>query len=212
MTEPDVALTDFGLALECGVFTILLSRRPKQPLRIWFVILFGTLALAAFLGGLYHGFLLGSPARLVDSIWFVIILAAGVTALSCWGIGINLLSLFPESTARVLFLVAVGAGYLVVAISVAPSFGAVLLGSSAAAMFLLVAYAAFYRRSRRPELLWGLSGVVLMLVAGVFQAAGLDLHPRFTHNALYHVLVGAAAYLIFRSAGGVLENPALEPS
>lgn len=202
MTEPDVALTDFGLALECGVLTVLLLRRPArpaEPLRAWFLVFFSSAGLAALLGGVVHGFLLDAPAQLVDSLWLMIVVAAGLTALSCWAIGAKLL--FNERTARRVLLLAIVlfAAYLLVVLFVSPSFRVVVVNSTAAAVFLLIAYLGAYRRSRCRELLWGVAGIALMLLAGAIQESGLDLHPRFTHNALYHVVVAIALYLIFRS-------------
>ncbi len=202
MTEPDVALTDFGLALESGVLTVLLLRRrapPGEPLRFWFLVFFSSAGLAALLGGVVHGFLLDAPAQLVDSLWLMIVVATGLTALSCWAIGARIL--FHEKAVRLVFFMTLllFAAYLVVVLFVSPSFRVVVVNSTAAAAFLLIGYLGAYRRTRRPELTWGIAGIALILLAGALQESGLDLHPRFTHNAFYHVVVGIALYQIFLS-------------
>lgn len=58
ISEPDVTLTDYGLAIECAAFAYLLSRRGCRgdPLRTSFMLFFASTALAAFTGGAVHGF------------------------------------------------------------------------------------------------------------------------------------------------------------
>jgi hypothetical protein len=52
MTEPDVTLTDYGLALECAARSWLISRRRgPRPLRFWVLLVFASVGLAALL---YH--------------------------------------------------------------------------------------------------------------------------------------------------------------
>jgi hypothetical protein len=45
-----------------------------------------------------------------------------------------------------------------------------------------------------------LSGVLLSLLGAFLQTEGVDLHPRFNHNDLFHVLEMGALYL-FALAG-----------
>ena len=209
MTEPDVALTDLGLALECGLLAALLARRGsrREPLRSWFLLLFLSAGVAAFLGGLYHGFLLEAPAAAVEAIWLVILAAAGLTALSCWAVGAAIL-FAPEKARRVLLLaILLLALYLASVLFVMRDFRVVVLNSAAASLFLLTAFLAAWRRRRRRRLLWGAAGAGLMLAAGGIQQSGLDLHERyFTHNALYHVVAGIALFLIFRGATALLDR------
>lgn len=49
MTEPDVTLTDIGLAIECGIFALLIARRwpPATPLSLWFAVFFASIGVAA---------------------------------------------------------------------------------------------------------------------------------------------------------------------
>jgi len=59
LLEPDVALTDFGLAIECAWLVGWLHWRAPAggPLRTWFVVFFAALGMGALLGGIAHGFL-----------------------------------------------------------------------------------------------------------------------------------------------------------
>jgi len=58
LTQPAVALTDYGLAIECAVFVLLLIRRDAsdRTLRFWFVVFFAPIGGASLLGGTVHGF------------------------------------------------------------------------------------------------------------------------------------------------------------
>ena len=71
ITEPDVTLTDYGLAIEGAVFTYLLCRRRdlQHPLRFWFMLFFGLAGVAAITGRTTHGFfLIPSTSTIMPSI------------------------------------------------------------------------------------------------------------------------------------------------
>jgi hypothetical protein len=55
LLEPDVTLTDFAVAIECGIFAALLPRRCDRR-HIGFVIFFAAAAGAALLGGVTTDF------------------------------------------------------------------------------------------------------------------------------------------------------------
>src|SRR3990172_2225617 len=76
LTEPDVTLTDYGLAIECALFTYLIYHRRNQqhPLRIWFTLFFGSLALSALTGGTAHGFFLNGGTTGHTILWSASIL------------------------------------------------------------------------------------------------------------------------------------------
>ena len=64
IAEPDVSLTDFGLALEAALFAYALKRtRTESPsLRRRFVSFFAAVGIASAAGGLDHGFFRRPPA------------------------------------------------------------------------------------------------------------------------------------------------------
>src|SRR5207248_3788197 len=91
MTEPDVALTDYALALECTVFAYLLQRREHT-------LFFGSAAVASLAGGTVHGFFLDARTLGNAVLWRLTLIAIGVTAASAWVLGACVL--FPALTAR----------------------------------------------------------------------------------------------------------------
>ena len=57
MTDPDVTLTDYGLALLCAWFVWRMWRGPRfGPARFWLVLFFAAASAAPLLGGTVHGF------------------------------------------------------------------------------------------------------------------------------------------------------------
>ena len=202
MTEPDVALTDFGLAVECGVFVWLLSRTraSSRTIQFGFLLFFAGVGVAAFLGGVLHGFLAEVPTPIAEAVWLGILVCAGLSALACWAIGGKLL--FGAKGARRALLVGIllCVLYLAAVLFLFRDFRVVVVNSAVASLFLL---AAFLRR----RVLWGAAGAGLMLAAGALQEAGFGLHPvYFTRDALYHVVVGIALALIYRAAAALPER------
>src|SRR5205823_6043329 len=74
MTEPDVALTDYALALECTVFAYLLQRREHA-------LFFGSAAVASLAGGTVHGFFLDARTLGNAVLWRLTLIAIGVAGL-----------------------------------------------------------------------------------------------------------------------------------
>jgi hypothetical protein len=198
VTEPDVALTDWGLALEAAVFAILLARR-GPPVREW-CLFFGATAVAALLGGLVHGFFLDPGARAGPVLWRLALGAVGLAAYAAWRLGAALL--FSPRTARLAGRLAAleYAAYLAVLVAVSDRYQVAVAQYLPAAAFLLVALAREGRR-RRPGAGAGAAGLVLTGVAGAGREAGwalpgLGLSP----NALYHVLQAVALAGLFLAA------------
>jgi hypothetical protein len=211
LLEPDVALTDFGLAILSGGFAAWLALRasPATPLRHAFVGFFAAVAVAALLGGITHGFLSDEQARLYRVVWLSTLIAIGAAALASWAIGARLM--FAETTAdRVTaFAALLFAAYIVAVIFVSQSFAVAIVHYLPAAAFLLVAFAYAWRRRRSDFLAAGIAGVALTFVAAAVQHGRIGLHPRyFNHNALYHLIQAFALLLIFLAARGLLKPAA----
>jgi hypothetical protein len=195
MREPDVTITDFLLAIEALAFSVLIARSSTTALQRWFVIFFGATALASLAGGLVHGFFSDSKV-----LWRLVLIALGVVSAAGWAIGADLL--FTDRTARLVATVAWVAfvPYAFVVIVVTDTFLAAVVNYLPSTLFLIVAFFAAYRAQPNRPLLAGLVGLVLTLVAAAIQQSQIALHPRFNHNALYHLLQGIALLLIFDAA------------
>lgn len=209
IAEPDVTLTDYGLALECGLFALLLhrSREGGDPAGIWFTVFFAALAAASLAGGTVHGFLHQQESLAHRVAWNATLIAIGVTALSAWMIGSRF-----ECARRAGFILrpmaaALFIGYCATVLLVQNTFAVAIVHYLPAVFFLLFAFAISYFRRRQRFLLGGLVGLSLTLVAAGTQQLGIALHPvYFDHNALYHLIQAAALLLLFLSARGVVRH------
>ena len=209
LLEPDVALTDFGLAAECALFAgWLYARAPAgKPVLGWFMILFAALGIGALLGGITHGFL-GDPQSVAYRVvWVATLLAIGVVALASWAIGAHLL--FTGSGAqRVLLLAGVlFALYTVVVLFFSQSFAVAVINYVPAAAFALAAFVLTYVRRRAATMLPGIAGLLLTFTAAAIQQGGIALPALgLTHNALYHLVQALALLLIFLTARGLAQE------
>jgi hypothetical protein len=203
MTEPDVTLTDYGLALESVLFLVLLNYGRGRPrgIRFWFTIFFASLSAASVLGGTVHGFFLDDQGRGNAILWPSTLVATGVTTLSMWAIGATLL-LSP----RVVRWVVAAAGlqfalFTCAVLFFTQEFWIAVADNLPAALFLLLAFVLAYTRQEHPSLLLAAAGVALSLVAALLQNRKVGVHEAyFNHNALFHVLQAIALLLMFLGA------------
>lgn len=202
ITEPDVALTDYGLAVESATFSYLLFRqKAPRPLKMWFAIFFGSVSLAALAGGTVHGFFLDVQTIGAQVLWPITLIAIGVSALAAWAIGAKLQ--FPGPLSRTISAVAAAAfaGYTATVLFVSQTFLIAIVNYLPAAVFLLIVFLLVYRRTRERSVLAGVVGLTLTFVASGVQQGGVGLHPvYFNHNATYHVIQAAALFMIFLCA------------
>ncbi len=199
MTEPDVALTDYGVTLECAILTGLLFRREpaRRGLRNLFALLFASAGVAALAGGTVHGFFLRESA-LGAILWRIVLLAVGLTALAGWSIGGRLL--FPERTARLVEVLAAVecAAYTFVVLAIDQSFWIAIANYAPSVFFVAFSFLVAYRRHGEGPLLAGLVGLLLMIAGAIVQRLRVAVHPAyFNHNALFHVIQMAAFLLVF---------------
>lgn len=206
LIEPDVALTDFGLAAECALFAGWLWWRglAGNSLGRWFVVLFVALGLGALLGGITHGFLPDAASDAARAIWNVTLMAIGVAALASWAVGAHVL--FAGSTVR---WVLAAAGLMLmlnvgVVLYVSQSFLVAIGFYAPAIIFALAAFVLAYRTSGNAVLLFAIAGVVLSLIAAIIQQTHTGIAALgLSHNALYHVVQAVGLLLIFLTARGL---------
>ena len=208
MTEPDVTLTDYFLALEASVFAYLLWQRgraggggPAGEQRRWWALFFAAIAAAAAAGGTVHGFLLASESRARAVLWPATLIALGAAALAAWALGARLLLLARAVRLLTGAAAAQFALYAGVVLWGAGTFALAVFNYLPATLFLLLALAVRCRRHRERAAGTALAGMALTVAAAAVQRAGIGLHPRwFNHNALYHLIQAAALALIFAGA------------
>ena len=214
MTEPDVALTDYGVTLECALLTALLFRglaggnapgesarrggAGRATLRRSFAIFFASAGIAALAGGTVHGFFLSEDSVAGAVLWRIALLALGVTAFAAWSIGGRLI--FARPTARTIEALAAGEliVYAVVVLAVDQRYWIAIANYAPAVIFLGLSFLVAYRKTPARPALAGLVGLALTIVAAIVQRRHVALHPvYFNHNALYHLVQMTAFVLIF---------------
>jgi hypothetical protein len=199
--EPDVALTDFAIALACAVFCALLLRRARNGAHTAFIWLFALTGAGAVVGGATHGFFdIQSPSPAIERLWLATMLLTGgagsavlliVAALS--------LPARAHSAAR-LFVAIEWLAYAAWAVWIDRSFLVAVVQYSAPALALLVVFSTRFVRRRRAILLVGAGAIVLTFVAGTLQQAAYSPTRVLTHNAFFHVLQLIALAGLFLTA------------
>lgn len=201
MTEPDVTLTDFALALECAIFALLVARTSSPPMRRWWVVFFGGIAISALCGGLVHGYFSDESTTEWALAWRTTLLAIGVTSMATWSLGAYLQQGDRLGAAVRRAAVWIFAVYAIIVLTVSTSFFVAVLMYLPATLFMLVAIVDAYRRSPTRAEAYGIAGLVLTLIAAAIQQFRIPIHPLyFNHNALYHAVQAIALLLIFLAA------------
>lgn len=202
ITEPDVTLTDYGLALECAVFVRLLYKRVGRDhsVSLWLLLFFAFTGVAALTGGTVHGFFLNEETMGYRILWPATLIAIGATGLAAWVIGAKIQ--FSREVARWISIVAAleFVGYTVTVLFLTQSFSLAVVNYLPAVLFLLAVLFMLHGREGTRQISVGIAGLILTFVAAGIQQGGIAFHPvYFNHNALYHLVQAVALLMIFWS-------------
>lgn len=203
LSQPDVALTDFALALECAVMGAWLNSGSAAgpALRKWWTLFFWTLGSGALLGGITHGLVTDHDSLPARALWSATLLAIGLAAFACWTIG-GLLLLSPRAARLVMLAAALlFAAYAAVVVFLRPLFVIAIVHYALAGAFLLFAFVVIYRRRRERHLLAGIVGLVMSYGAAAVQPSEMAIPALgLSHDAIYHIIQAVALLPIFRAA------------
>ena len=201
--EPDVTITDVGLALEATVFAAVLAWQPTRwrRLRRWSASFFGTAALGSLAGAADHGLCRRPGRELVhDAVWVSTLLAMGATALTLVGIGAEIGLARPAAQRLTAVAAGATAAYALIVLVGWRGFRLAILAHAPAAVFLLWVLLRRYARQWDRGSLLGIAAVLLAFVAAAVQQREIGLHPDYLgHNALYH-LIQAVSFALFFAA------------
>ena len=202
MTEPDVTLTDYLLAVECIACAWWLATAPpvRPDRRRWATAFFVATGLAAASGGTMHGFF-NEPDSLVGLVlWRLSLLSIGAAAASGTLVAASL-SASPDTirTARPGVAGACIAYGALIALG-HDAFWIAIAGYLPAALILLVAVHRHQDRGGPRQATLTVWGLLITFAAAGVQQAGLGL-PSLSlgHNALYHLV--QAVGLLFICVG-----------
>ena len=203
LLESDVTLTNFVLAIECFVFSVVLAMNNQWglPFQIAFVFFFSANCIASLSGGLAHGFYPDQNQGAGRFLWHISLLTLGASTIAIWKISAQLL--FGPDISNYIMLVASGAFLVYASILLlrSPSFSWAVLFYLPSVFFMLAAFTISYSSTGQQEMLYGLAGTILTLVAALIQQTKTRLHQRyFSHNAFYHLVQAVALFMIFLAA------------
>ena len=192
--EPMTVVTDYLLGGATAWWSVLLLRSDQKAVRLW-AMAFALLALAALLGGTWHGFLRSDP------LWKATLLAAGGASFAMVaGSAVATLS----GRARGLLITLASLKLLAYCVWMLGHDEFIYVVVDTGIAFGIVAALHLWK--------WNgplLSGVVVSVVAAAVQASGFALHQHFNHNDLYHVIQLAAMALFYRGARRLTDSVAL---
>jgi hypothetical protein len=204
ITEPMTMMTDYVMGALAFVLAMRIvgdaSAGRQLSGRLWAAALVMT-AVAAFLGGTYHGFIQWLPGASGRALWKATLLATGI------GSACLLAAAVTAATAGALqraLLAVVAVKLLVYVWTIATKDQFALVIADYGTALLAVALAAWVIRPSglTPAAWWITGGVAVAAVAGAIQWARLAPHVHFNHNDLFHVVQMASLYLLYR--GGLL--------
>jgi hypothetical protein len=198
--DPDVALTDLGLALLGGYLGWRLWRASgRSTLRRTGAVLMAGLANAALWGGIFHAFFTAGTATIPGFLaWIPVALSIAVTACAMLGLSLRLLLPAIPSIVRRSLLAVYGVTFVVVVLFIHESFSSIVYFYTPALLLLLFASARQALRSRDAG--WTLisTGLVVSMGAALLQQARIAVHPvYFDHNAVYHVIQALGLLLLY---------------
>jgi len=204
VTEPMTMITDYGM----GVLALVLAGRlfgdgaagAQLSGRLWAAALVMT-AVAAFVGGTYHGFVTGMPGAAGRAVWKATQLATGIGS-ACLLAAAAVAATTGTLQRALLAIVLVKLLAYAWAMAASDEFTVVIVDYGTALLAVLAA-AWFIRPSGLTPATWWITGAVAAaVVAGAIQRARVSPHPSFNHNDLFHVVQMASLYLLYR--GGLL--------
>ena len=198
LIQPDVALTDFFLALGTLVLgLIILNIKVKSKIKFTIFLFYISLALSSLIGGIVHGFFPYSGLLVNLILWKATMICLGLVSLFSWLIAGNII--LPKYKKLILYLASFEfLLYSVYIIFVNSQFKIAIYNYVPATIFLLVSLGILYFRKKDNPILLGIIGIILTFIAAWIQQAQISLHPiYFNHNALYHFVQAIALLLIF---------------
>ena len=182
ISEPMTLATDYLLAALTAYLAFRIVRQADgQSSRRWWGVAFVALALGAALGGTYHGFEIEALWR--PTIWMVGLASCAMVVGSACAT--------TKAVARSVLLALAGLKLAAFWLWTWRDDRFIWVVADTAGAFALVA-ALHLWHWREPGSRWIVAGVGVSIAAAAIQASGLDLHPHFNHNDLYHLIQMAA--------------------
>ena len=200
VAEPMTMLTDYALAGVTGWLAWLLFRgREGYRARAFWALAFATLALAAALGGTWHGFSPAFAEFAVILVWKVTVFAVGIGSfgmLAGSAIAVTTGGVRKSLVAISVVKLAIYSGWMVWH----SEYIYVIADTSTALVLVAALHLWSLSHDRYHASRWILGGVAVSVLAAGVQASGFAFHRHFNHNDLYHVIQIVAMILFYMGA------------
>ena len=204
ITEPMTMVTDYLM----GTLAFLLAMRllgdaasgHQWSGRLW-AAAFVMTAVAAFVGGTYHGFIQWMPGLAGRALWKATLVATGIGSACLLAAAVTAAVAGPLRHA-LMGLVLVKLVVYIWTIATKDAFVLVIADYGTALVAVLLAAWFIRPTGLTPAAWWITAGVAVAVVAGVIQWARVAPHVHFNHNDLFHVVQMASLCLLYR--GGLL--------
>ena len=204
ITEPMTMVTDYLMGTLAFVLAMRLladaAAGQQWSGRLW-AAAFVMTAVAAFVGGTYHGFIQWMPGMAGRALWKATLVATGIGSACLLAAAVTAATAGPLRHA-LMGLVVVKLVVYVWTIATKDAFVLVIADYGTALVAVLLAACFIRPTGLTPAAWWITAGVAVAVVAGVIQWARVALHVHFNHNDLFHVVQMASLYLLYR--GGLL--------
>ncbi len=196
MTEPATLITDYLLGIASLIFAYKLYAitQPQEAagLLLW-IVTFILLALAAFIGGTYHGFRIALGEKTANNLWRITVYIAACTSITLliagaysttgglWQIIIIILAFFKF-------------GVVLWTLTHNDRFRLVIYDYVSSMLVLILLYAFLVPMAVS---VWMIGGILVSFFASAIQLLKIAPSKYFNHNDLYHVIQIIALYLMY---------------
>ena len=204
ITEPMTMVTDYLMGTLAFVLAMRLlgdaASGQQWSGRLW-AAAFVMTAVAACVGGTYHGFIQWMPGLAGRALWKATLVATGIGSACLLAAAVTAATAGPLRHA-LMGLVVVKLVVYIWTIATKDAFVLVIADYGTALVAVLLAAWFIRPTGLTPAAWWITAGVAVAVVAGVIQWARVAPHVHFNHNDLFHVVQMASLYLLYR--GGLL--------
>lgn len=196
ITEPTTLITDYllGIAGLLFAYKLYTVTQPHEAagLLLW-VFTFILLALAAFIGGTYHGFRIAIGEKAANNLWRTTVYIA-----ACTSIALLIAGAFSTTGGlwQIIIITIAFFKFVIVLWILAHSdqFHLVIYDYALSMLVLIFLYAFLVPTAVAT---WMIGGILVSFFASAIQLLKISPNKRFNHNDLYHVIQIIALYLMY---------------
>lgn len=196
ITEPTTLITDYLLGMAGFLFAYKLYTitqfQEASGLLLW-VITFILLALAAFIGGTYHGFRIALGEKTSNNLWRITVYTVACTSVALLIAGAYSTT---EGLWQIIIISIALLKFVVVLLTLAHSdqFRLVIYDYASSMLMLILLYALL---APTAVAVWMIGGILVSFFASAIQLLKISPSEHFNHNDLYHVIQIVALYLMY---------------